>query len=288
MKIHGSRYEHEPIPGKKIAGMLLRVSFGVWNEGYADLQPWPEYGDQSLDEQIHGLQSACLSPLVKKCLLFAGHDAKARRANRNLLHGLDLPSTHALIDSSSSASDFRYWKIKMMPETDLSKIPAGVRLRLDFNGRLTYAEFLKWWKSLSSATQAIIDVIEDPYSTGEAHVDTRLYSDWIENSSWPGKVLKPSRDFSRQEYQRRRYKSVMFTHSLNHPLGQVAAIWEAARFYKKYPQLKQAGGFDRVRSSAFKPFNDIWKRQGPKLKPAPGLGFGFDSLLGDLRWERWL
>jgi hypothetical protein len=89
-------------------------------------------------------------------------------------------------------------------------------------------------------------------------------------------------------YQLHRYRKVMFTHSLNHPLGQVAALWEAARFYKKYPALIQAGGFAKVNSPAFKPFNAVWNWQGSQPKPAPGLGFGFDQQLEALKWERLL
>lgn len=288
MRIDGSRYEHEPMPGKKISGMLFRFTFGVWNVGYADLQPWPEFGDKPLEEHVRGLLVGEFTQLVRKTLWFAGHDAKARRQNRNLLHGLNLPSTHRLFNLNDAGEGFRYWKIKMWPKLDLPKIPSNVRVRLDFNGHLSHEEFTKWWRSLSSEVQNSIDAIEDPYSTEDLHSDRRFYSDWVENPSWPGKVMKPSRDFSRHLYRQHRYQHIMFTHSLNHPLGQVAALWEAARFYKRYPQLMQPGGFSKVHSPAFKTFNDAWDWEGSQPKPAPGLGFGFDEQLEDLKWERLL
>jgi len=271
MKIFGSRYEHEPLPGKKIEGMVLRLSFGIANEGYADLHPWPELGELPLETQLAGLASGEWTTTLQKSLVFANVDAKARRQNRNLLHGLDLPMSYTN-------------KIKIKKDTDLSSIPEGIRLRLDFNGTLTKQEFESWWEALPLTIRESIDVIEDPYTTIEPCLvpASLLYSDWIANPHWAGKVLKPSRDFSGDS----RASKVLFTHSLNHPLGQVAAIWEAARFYKKYPYLKQPCGFSIVDSKSFAPFNTLWHRQGPILKPAPGVGFGFDEALRDLKWEK--
>lgn len=277
MKIFGSRYRHEPLPGKKIDGLLLRVIFDVGFEGFSDLHPWPQLGDWPLERQIEGLVNGRWSPTVQKSLMFASVDAKARRQNRNLLMGLDWPGT-------------RETKIKMTETTDLSQYASRSRLRLDFNGAWSRAEIENWWMKLPIVIRQKIDVIEDPYDEeGKCTIPTEiLYSDWIDNPHWGGKIFKPARDFSIYEQSKRRFKKVMFTHSLDHPLGQASAIWEAATFYKRYPRLKQAGGFGVVKGSAFHEFEQVWSRSSDRLKPTPGLGFGFDSQLRALTWERLL
>lgn len=288
MRIDGSRYEHEPLPGKKIAGILLRFSFTLSEVGYADLHPWVEYGDEPLETQLEKLLAAEITPLLNKCLWFAGHDAKARKRSRSLLTGLDLPTTHRLWTSGPMDQDAKVLKLKLAIGDSIPRLPPAVRLRLDFNGKPSYREFSNWWSELSPSLQSQVEVIEDPYSTGEADSNPRFYSDWVENPSWPGKVFKPARDFSLPLYRAHRYQHVLFTHALNHPVGQAAAIWEAARFYKRYPKLKQAGGFAKLESPVFQSFNAVWSRQGDRLTPPPGFGFGFDEQLRDLSWERLL
>jgi O-succinylbenzoate synthase len=271
MKVFSSRYEH---------GAVLRVVFDVGYEGYADLRPWPEYGEPPLESQLKNWLQGNWSTGLQKTFWFAAVDAKARRQNRNLLAGLDLPRTHAF---EELAPGFEAVKIKMRPEK--TRLPSNGRLRLDFNGSLTRVQFEEWWKRLSADEKSRIDWIEDPYSTSEpCEVPSRLlFSDWVRNPHWLGRIAKPSREFVMPTG-----RPIAFTHSLNHPIGQAAAIWEAARFYKRYPQLKQTCGFPLVEAKAFQKCNLLWNRTGAILKPAPGLGFGFDAVLRELEWERLL
>jgi O-succinylbenzoate synthase len=270
MKVFGSRYEHEPIPGKILKGIVLRLVFDVGYEGYADLHPWPEYGEAPLDQQLESLLHGKWSTTLQKTLWFAATDAKARRQNRNLLAGLDLPKTHG----------FDVVKIKMPP---IKPLPKNVGLRIDFNGALTRAQFEEWWQKLSGEERGRIELIEDPYPTQEScQVPSHLlFSDWVVNSNWPGIIVKPAREFIVPTGQ-----PIVFTHTLNHPIGQAGAIWEAARFFKNYPKLKRMCGFPLVESKVFAPFNQLWNRQDATLKPAPGAGFGFDAALRDLPWEK--
>jgi o-succinylbenzoate synthase len=262
-------------------GCLLRIHFGT-RIGYADLHPWPQFGDAALDDQIRFLSMGRSTRLIDKSLWLAEIDAEGRRQHRNLLTGIFLPTSHKLltdVGDFAAAYDlgFRHFKIKLganlREETAALANLKDVRLRLDFNGRLHLAEFSSWWADLSSEVRERIEVVEDAYSdAGAGPCPSLCYSDWIFNPEWHGRVFKPARDFSEEEYQEHRFRRVMFTHSLDHPLGQAGAVWEAARFYKKYPHLRQPGGFSPV--------------DGLRLKPEPGTGFGFDEQLSSASWQR--
>ena len=274
-----------------MSGALLRMQLNPLSVGFADLHPWPEYGDPSVDQLLENLSRRYakryplpVSPLLEKAMYFAEVDAAARRQNRNLFAGLDLPMTHELVfdDAATAAAikkGFKILKIKIRPNREttdrLTRIPESIRLRLDLNGQNSFDEFQSWWTELSPELRHRIDAVEDPWKD---RVEKNIpgcpaYGDWIDNDAWTGKVMKPARDDAFDLYEKFCYRDVLFTHSLDHKLGRAAAIWEAARFYRMYPRLKQAGGFSG------------WG-EGPTVKPTRGSGFGFDEELHSLRWER--
>ncbi len=292
MKIYSHRYEHEPLPGKRIWAALLRVVFGPWNEGFADLHPWTEFGEAPIERQLEGIVAGRPSRLAAKSLYFAEVDARARRGSRNLLAGLDLPLSHALVNLSSAnsieekiAGGFHCLKAKaganLANETKMLLRYPQVRWRLDFSAKLTESDFMAWWMQIEPALKSKIDAIEDP--ARELSTINRampVYADWVEGH-WIGKVFKPARDFSFLMQKERRFQRVMFTHSLDHPVAQAAAVWEAAKFYRRYPRLRQVCGF-----SPLPEFQNLWKRTGPRVCPPQGYGFGFDDCLHSVRWER--
>lgn len=286
MKIFRSNYSHEPLPGKPHTGCLLKVEFGAWRIGYADLHPWPEYGEEELETQLEMFLGGFPTTLIVKSLYFAAEDAAARRAQRNCLTGLNLPRTHYLAKEASQIDEglalgFTHFKVKT---ADLQNVvlPPRAKLRVDLAGKFNFAQFHLWWEDLSDDVRSSIDMIEDPWSgPGEDFENpTLLFSDWKENPAWQGKVVKPARHTGELDP---RWRRIVFTHSLDHPFAHACAIWEAARFYKRFPRMFEPCGFFRSENSSF--FSD-WKSFGPRLSPSKGSGFGFDDQLNSLRWER--
>jgi O-succinylbenzoate synthase len=285
MKIYRSLYEHEPLAGEKIQGCLMKVHFAIGLEGYADLHPWVRYGDAPLGEQFELFASGAPSRIFLKTLFFAGEDAQARQRARSLLQGLDIPLSHALVRNAAETEiayhqGFRHFKSKD-PNMDIPVFP-DAHWRLDLGGRWTFAQFQLWWEGLTAKQLTQIEMIEDPWRGKGTLEDNRFYSDWVDG--WQGKVFKPARDESFLLQHEFNFKRVMFTHSLDHPIGQAAAMWEAAKFYQKYPQLRQVCGFSKTRG--FESWD--WESVGPRRKPPSGLGFGFDDQLKSLRWERFI
>lgn len=289
MNIYRSVYQHEPVPGKRCRGSLLKVEFGAWRTGYADLHPWPEYGDLELEEQFNQFMGGNPSMLFFKALFFAAEDATARRSSRNLLSGLDLPASHYLLLDGASAKEamelgYNHLKVKFSDIEKITALPKEARLRVDLHAKFTFADFHLWWEDLPDDVRSRIDAIEDPWHGlgGEFEHPSLLFQDWGHDSRWKSRILKPARDICDGGET---WARVIFTHSLDHPLGQAAALWEAARFYKKRPGLKEVGGFPQDLHS-FKDYYHNWQSNGPRRKPTPGHGFGFDEQLHSLRWER--
>jgi hypothetical protein len=71
---------------------------------------------------------------------------------------------------------------------------------------------------------------------------------------------------------------------MDHPLGQLCALYEAAEFYKKFPEKKEHCGFlTHVlfdENSYSKELEISHTLLIPKLEP----GFGFGTLLGKENW----
>ena len=60
------------------SGALLKISWPSGKTGYADLHPWPELGDEKLDDQLAMLEKLRLTPLTEQSINFAKRDAEAR------------------------------------------------------------------------------------------------------------------------------------------------------------------------------------------------------------------
>lgn len=296
MKIYCSRYEikankpsNSRYAGLVREGALLKLDDGPNFCGYSDLHPYPEFGDQSLNVQLSDLKKGKLSELVRRALAFAHTDALARRARRNLFHGLALPQCHKQIFTLSEAKEavaegFSHLKIKMgrdlVAETKLLDQVADLgpeKLRLDFNGVLSHADFQKWWAVLADPIKVRIDFIEDAFhEISKPSGSAPLAWDWLRPRKIQIRIVKPTRDNLEVIDTSRR---VVFTHAFGHLLGQATNLWAAARFYKRFPQrLEVCGLFPSEKSAE-------WRTNGPRLVPPQGVGFGFDQLLASQSWE---
>lgn len=249
-------------------GALIRV-----NGGFADVHPWPELGDAPLDEQLALLAKGETTPLTRASLHWAGVDAETRARGVSLFEGLTIPESHW--PGNEPPAGFDTIKIK-----GLMRVPQDVRVRIDFNARLSAEEFLRVALSLPK-TQ--IDFIEDPCPYDEEvwrelreRTGLRLALDRFEGVA-DVLVHKPALQVSFPRFN----GEIVVTSYMDHPVGQFFAAYVAATNRVS----ARCGLFTHV---LYEPdaFIERIRAEGARLLPPEGTGIGFDDLLEDLPWTR--
>ena len=284
-----------------VEGSLLAFDFGFYGTGYSDFLPWPSFKEQNLFKQLQQLKKGIFSQrflIAKKNALL---DAQARSQKRNLFFGLKIPSSHYLITDLLSfnnikdltESPFQTVKVKLkaykIPE-QIKKIKTlccdfkNIKWRLDLNGQSFHP-----WKKLFNFLKEDLDFIEDPLEkTFLKKEEKKLFAeDWRVSPHFQIKIIKPSRDSLKDILKgvaSSRWKRLIFTHSLDQPLGQVTTAFWAGSFYKSQPSFFETGAFTH---SLFK-VDSYPLSQGPEFIPPNGYGFGFTDSLKKEKWKRWL
>jgi O-succinylbenzoate synthase len=250
-------------------GALIRTESGC-----ADIHPWPELGDVTLDEQLAGLARGETTALTAASLRLAALDGAARERGVSLFEGVTIPESHWPGDDPPPAFDTA--KVK-----GITRLPDRVRLRIDFNATLTLDEFTIIAKSLPRER---IDFIEDPCAYDAAiwralreETGLRLALDrQVADDGVDVLVMKPAI----QEVPRTS-KEIVVTSYMDHPVGQLGAAFIAA----KHATSSRCGLVTHV---LYEPneFIDRLGIDGMRLVPPPGTGVGFDDLLERLPWSR--
>jgi O-succinylbenzoate synthase len=253
-------------------GALIRIDGGV-----ADVHPWPELGDAPLNEQLARLARGETTPLTAQSLAFAREDAEARREGRSLFNGLTIPDSHWPGRHPPPAFD----TVKLKSAEDL---PAGVRLRIDFNSTLTPDQFLQIAETLPKER---IDFIEDPcpYDSStwrmlREKTGLNLALDrGTERESVDVIVIKPA--VQQPPNTQDSALSTVVTSYMDHPIGQLHAARVAAR-------LATNPRCGLVTHVLFEPnaFSERLALDGARLVPPGGIGIGFEDLLENLDWTR--
>ena len=252
-------------------GALIRV-----DGGHADVHPWPELGDATLDEQLAMLARGETTPLTRASLKFADIDRAARRDERSLFDGLTIPPSHW--PGPDPPGGFDTVKLK-----SIDRIPEHVRLRIDFNGTLTPEEFVQ---IASTLPRERIDFIEDPCPYDAAT--------WTELRSRTG--LRLALDRGSVAGQRRGAdilvikpaieeipptdSELVVTSYMDHPIGQLCAAFAAAT-----AGITTTCGLVTHVLYDPDPFIDRMQIEGTRLVPPGGRGWGFDDLLEGLPWR---
>ncbi len=297
-------------------GALLRME---WPEGlgYADLHPWPEYGDAYLKEQLKGLadyqksnSEAGLSQLQKQALYFSKIDARARAQKKSLFENFNIPESHFLITreeeieeqnlANISKGGFKKIKVKLggdplMAAVSVSEL-AGMApqiLRLDVNANWSASEFKFFADKIPKEFKTRVEFIEDPFHS--AHDHWRLLSqtygfsfarDFEVGDAYAVRILKPAVE-NIVEIVKTESPEVQFvvTSYLGHPLGQLSAAFEATKLKESVGvRLLECG----LLSQNVYEVNDFSRSlliQNARLQPPEGTGFGFDELLEKQRWQ---
>jgi O-succinylbenzoate synthase len=253
-------------------GALIRAG-----NGFADVHPWPELGDASLDEQLMLLALGVTTPITRASLHLASIDGDARARGVSLFEGLTIPLSHW--PGADPPPEFDTVKIK-----DATRIPPDVRLRIDFNATLTADEFLRVAKTLPHDR---VDFVEDPcpydpavWSELRATSGLRLALDQTAQPAggFDVAIWKPA-----LQTDAPRADSVVVTSYMDHPIGQFGAAfiaatnarWIDARCGLMTHVLYETNAFiERIRAN------------GARLLAPEGTGVGFDDLLEHLDWKR--
>jgi|GEM_PF-4336788 len=147
-------------------GVLIKISKGdYW--GVADLCPKPEFGDNTLENEIKNK-----GPLFLRALELAKEDLAARTDNKSLLQDKPIENNFLITDYKSvnlNHEHYRNQTVKIKADRDILSLSrllngagAEVVIRLDFNSILSADEFENFLKLLSSEAVKKIEYIEDP------------------------------------------------------------------------------------------------------------------------------
>jgi O-succinylbenzoate synthase len=101
-------------------------------------------------------------------------------------------------------------------------------------------------------------------------------------------VIKPAVDepFLLAEAAMMHQQRVILTSYMDHPVGQVFAVWEAARLGLQFPGLPGLCGLHTHHLFEPDAFTDALGEWSPKFKVPNGLGLGFDGLLDSMPWTQ--
>lgn len=249
-------------------GALIRV-----DGGFGDIHPWPELGDAPLDEQLALLARGETTPLTRASLHNARVDAEARARGVSLFEGLAIPLSHW--PGNDPPAGFDTIKTKgVLP------FPSDVRVRIDFNARLSADEFLRVAETLPKDR---IDFIEDPCPYDEdvwrelrERTGLRLALDRFEGVA-DVLVHKPALQTTFPRFD----GEIVVTSYMDHPVGQFFAAYVAATNRVS----ARCGLFTHV---LYEPdaFIERIRADGARLLAPEGTGIGFDDLLEDLPWTK--
>ncbi|MGE0764456.1 MAG: hypothetical protein AB7N80_14365 [Bdellovibrionales bacterium] len=289
---------NSPWHGQDHPGVLLKIEFPGGEVGHADLHPWPELGDLTLTELLRMLTSQRPHPRLERTLVVAAEDATARAKKASLFTGYQMLTSHKLLPNlekvtpaglqSLEQQGYTLVKVKMgrdlTLETEQLKAllgASGLKWRLDFNGRLSAAQFQEW---LTQVPLDLIDGIEDPVQGGQsvAASPTALFCDRISFTHSVGDVIKP--EIQSWDVNAAPGRRLWLTNNLGHPFGHAVALAYAARW-----QRGEAGGLQGLQDYDSAPTLTAWREQiryhGAVTLPPAGTGFGFDAQLARLPWK---
>lgn len=315
MKIAFSFYELEynhpqnnPSHFPKREGALLKINFGHGKIGYADCHAWPELGDLSIQEQLKKLSQGESTSITNCALEFAAIDAENRFQRKSIFDSISIPKSHFLVTSLFDLTfqhleylthkGYTHIKVKVgnQVERELEAIQSlfplsSLKLRLDFNEKMTSDSFFQFLKKLKNIKHKI-DFIEDPFPFDVKEWEKIQKEEWTLACdrqahlaySYPESaqilVIKPALN-SFEEWKNWNDRTCIVTSYLGHPLGQVAAAYFAT---KVDPHCANQHGL--LSHHVYQPteFSQELNWDNPQFILPQGMGCGFDNLLEKQNW----
>jgi O-succinylbenzoate synthase len=326
MKIWSSSYQLYPIgtlalnqQSKFRKGTLLRIEFENGHVGFSDLCPYQQFGDKPLEIEIQNILRGQPTRLGARSLHFARVDANARARKESLY-------TESRIKNHFFISDFVNFDLNRVPilqgqrftefkvkigsdliiETEMlkalvEKLSADVKIRIDFNCKISGDKFANWleknilwlkprldfiedpfsydgreWQRLQNAfgVDLALDLAADPLKTKAEGANVVIIKPAIQDS---GEILKA---FSETNHR------FVFTHYMDFPVGQMAAYVEAQSLMAIDGSRIAVCGLQHHDVYEGFTFQDAISNDGPFIVPPEGLGLGFDQLLERQDWTQ--
>ena len=300
-------------------GSLLKIQWPDKKIGYADLMPWPEFGDEDLQTQLEGLKRGRVSTLLEQAIWLGRKDALLRSAGKNGLSEVPKVRNHLTITNieaatseilnNAKASGFNILKVKMGRDwtSELQWLTKTLReypflVRLDFNSQSDFSTLERMVTSLPPGLRQKLEYAEDPFefdleSWKEASKILPLALDLeYDKVPWatighevPFKtiVIKPARqdvDKALKMADAHQLKIVVSS-SMDHPIGLLHAIRLAGEIRQKVGHRLLDCGCLTYKLFVDNEFTTQMIVQGPFLTKVPGTGVGFDNLLARLHWK---
>ncbi len=306
-------------------GFLLKINFKETGEGFSDCFSWQELGDLSLNDQILNLKNKVYNNHLKKSISFSYIDSLYRSKKQNIFSGLFIPKNHfTCTDVHLLARHFieqlkeqGFLKIKikcglnLRNEAQIIKNISPVlnklnmKLRLDFNNSCDFEKIYCFLNEIQASLN-LIDFLEDPVLFSEKewhHIKTnfpninlaldriefdQIKNNFINSSSFDYLILKPAiQFFSDNNFDHNMSKQILFTSYMDHPLGQLSALYESSLFYSKNKQNINECGLLTHTLYENNCYSETFSVIDTKLIPSnEGFGFGFDKLLSKEHWRR--
>lgn len=260
------------------------------------------------------------SLFFKQAVVHANEDLKMREENKSCQQifsnfrlennfFLDLNSD----DYLQNISNFRYAKIKVKGTVDESSRVRNLiqefphlAFRLDFNSQANNDQLEQFFRTWTDFDLKSLQYVEDP-----CVYDTQTWERWSrrlplafdaagfsreelfhpslfkdKHTPFQFLILKPSwqEAGSWALWAVEKNLKITVTSAMDHPVGQVHALKEAARIDKKFPGVLQASGL----RTGFLYQENAWANQieneTPYISFAQGLGIGFDELFQNEKW----
>lgn len=305
------------------SGSLLRLQDPRGQFGYADLCPWPEFGDPALEQQFSSLSGPSLKPLIRRSLQIAHQDLKLRSAQQkwlntelatNFTHNYLVPETDIkkLPDLHKAISQgFEVFKIKVglnpIEEAhflnQMSALFPHIRLRLDANLRFDRVNLETFWQSLEPRTQACIEYFEDPApfnldlwrSLSEKVTlacdfalelkDLEKHLKNQQSNPMGIYVFKPGRNsFDEIAFLKNSGIQIAVTSQMGHALDVAYSTGAALELKAQGWDVNSVLGCLNPGVYSLDAFYSQIEASGPKLLSVPGWGLGFEELLGAQSW----
>ncbi|BBH54498.1 hypothetical protein [Fluviispira sanaruensis] len=181
------------------------------------------------------------------------------------------------------------------------------KLRLDFNSTLSFKEALQFLENIKYYLD-IIDYVEDPCPFNFSNWSRLIKEIQSLNLALDHKsvhhlenlkdekdiyfqrlVIKPAQQIlanNKLKTIRAKLDKVVFTSYMDHPFGQLCALYEAALFYHDHPKYEEYCGFLTHFLYEENAYSERLSLNKTQLIPdTAGTGFGYDELLEKENWR---
>ncbi|MBC7466834.1 MAG: hypothetical protein H7256_12655 [Bdellovibrio sp.] len=283
------------------SGALMKVIDDDQNWGVADLCPWPNLGDSSLEDEI-----ALKGPLYQRTYELANEDLKARKNRRSLL-------ADKFVENNWIITDFKNYsfetaisgtvKVKGSNEVDelhlfLEKLARyDVKIRLDFNSCLSSGEFNYFLNRLPDSVVEKIEYIEDPSLWSYANwkvwnqkvplaIDFVSIDPFKFEDGWSVLIIKPTRQSTRNLMTKchQLKKKFTLTSAMDHPVG----VAHGLRFAQNHAE--NISGFLTLDLYQKNDFSRYFKIEQTKVGfsefTLSDYGIGMTTTLNTLNWSQ--